>query len=115
MVGDEGLEPPAIAVQNIALPGRAESFGIYARARSREGNAARCRHSRLIGAFCCPLHWRTTAMGAPAQQAATSLWGHSTPLQYRVRIAGPCGRSRRLDTPLRDFTSVDAGTFAGYS
>jgi hypothetical protein len=51
--------------------------------------------------------------GAPPHEAAKYDGDHSTPLLYRPDTSGRISRSRRLDTPLRLFTSPEMRIFGG--
>ena len=63
-------------------------------------SAARC-----IGARCCwALHHKSGELG-----------DQSTPFQWRLWLSGRCWRSKRLETPLRLFTSEETASFGGYS
>jgi putative transposase len=58
------------------------------------------------------MYWRTIPIGALPQEAAKYEGDQSTPFQQRRCRSGRSFRRRRLETPLRLFTSAETATFS---
>ena len=91
------------------LPAQARPFTAGIAAPSLGGRAD---HLPQSGRRCCSTYWRMIASGAPPQEAAKYDGDHRW--SRCVRNRNRC-RSRRDETPLRLFTSLDSCTVGGYS
>jgi hypothetical protein len=69
-------------------------------------------NSASSAALCVLAH---DADGRSAAGGREIAGDQSTPFQWRLRMSGRCWRCKRLETPLRLFTSEEMATLGGYS